>query len=333
MNLTSLYHSDIPFFLQEFSLTPPMDRLKGIGMDCGCEYTNFPAYRHSINSSRYEHSICTALIIWHFTSDIAQTIAGLFHDISTPVFSHTIDFLNKDHLAQESTEHGTQEIICQSQQIQTLLNKYKIPSNNVCNYHLYPIADNASPRLSADRLEYTLRKFVCLGIKTTDELSAIYSDLVVDKNEDDEDEIMFSDCETAIDFSLASLINSRNDISDEDRFAMQFLADLLETALKKGILQFSDLYTTENYVINKLNQHSETALLWNKLRLFSEILKASEKPRDNHWFRIPAKKRYINPYVRSHGRADTLSESLKQEIQSYLDIDLNDWITAQGETT
>lgn len=333
MDLTSLYHSEIPSFLQEFLLTPPLERLKGIGMDCGCEYTNFPAYRHSINSSRFEHSLGTALILWHFTSDITQTIAGLFHDISTPVFSHTIDFLNKDYLSQESTEKGTQEIICQSQQIQTLLKKYKIPSNDVYNYHLYPIADNDSPRLSADRLEYTLRKFICFGTKTPYELSAFYSDLVVDKNEADENEIMFSNPDTAIDFSLASLMNSRNDISDEDRFAMQFLANLLETALKKGILISSDLYTTENYVINKLSQHNETAQLWNEFRLFSKIIKTPENPCDNHWFCVPAKKRYINPYVRFLGRTSTLSDTLRQEIQSYLNTDLNNWITAQGETT
>lgn len=328
MDLTSLYHSEIPSFLQEFSLTPPMERLKGIGMDCGCEYTNFPAYRHSINSSRFEHSLGTALIIWHFTSDVTQTIAGLFHDISTPVFSHTIDFLNKDYLLQESTENGTQEIICQCQQIQALFEKYKILSSNVCNYHLYPIADNKSPRLSADRLEYTLRKFICFGTKTFDELSTFYSDLVVGKNEANENEIMFTNCETAIDFSFASLINSRNDISDEDRFAMQFLANVLETALKKGILLPSDLYTTEEYVIYKLNQQIEMAKLWKKFCLFSKILKTSEPPSDQRWFQIPAKKRYINPYVRSLGRAAALSESLNQEIQRYLNIDMNVWLTA-----
>ena len=112
---------------------------------------NIPPPRHIgivLIPSRYEHSICTALIIWHFTSDIAQTIAGLFHDISTNVFSHTIDFLNKDHLAQESTEHGTCGNYLSISTDTNALNKYKIPSNNVCNYHLYPIADNASPRLS-----------------------------------------------------------------------------------------------------------------------------------------------------------------------------------------
>ncbi|MFR5131592.1 MAG: hypothetical protein ACLTDP_02610 [Terrisporobacter sp.] len=44
-----------------------------------------------------------ALIIWHFTKDIKQSIAGLLHDISSPAFAHVIDFLNGDHENQEST--------------------------------------------------------------------------------------------------------------------------------------------------------------------------------------------------------------------------------------
>lgn len=329
MDLLNLYHTEIPSFLREMSLTDPMLRLRGIGMDCGCEYTNFPAYRNTINTSRYEHSIGTALIIWHFTSDMIQTAAGLFHDISNPVFSHTIDFLHKDYLNQESTEDGTLEIISQSQQIQSLLRKYGIPSNKVCNYHLYPIADNDSPRLSADRLEYTMRNFFRFGLKTPDGLLDLYSDIVVGKNEEDEDELMFSTAHSGIEFSIAALANSRIYISDEDRFAMQFLAYLLETALEREILQPSDLHTTERQVIYKLKQQKETAALWNEFCSFSETLKVSGNPSAPYCFRIPAKKRYINPYIRSSGRAADLSESLNKEIQRFLEIRFDDWITAQ----
>ena len=48
MLLNQIYHSEIPLFLREFSATDALLRLKSIGMDCGCEYTNFPAYKHSI---------------------------------------------------------------------------------------------------------------------------------------------------------------------------------------------------------------------------------------------------------------------------------------------
>ena len=61
--------------------------------------------------SNLEHSIGVALIVWNFTKDKKQTLAGLFHDISTPVFKHCIDFLNGDYETQESTEELTTYMI------------------------------------------------------------------------------------------------------------------------------------------------------------------------------------------------------------------------------
>ena len=39
--LWSIYHYEIPEFLCEFAAVPPMQRLKAVGMNCGCEYTSF----------------------------------------------------------------------------------------------------------------------------------------------------------------------------------------------------------------------------------------------------------------------------------------------------
>ena len=59
--------------------------------------------------------------VWNFTGDIKQAAAGLFHDIATPVFAHTIDFMNDDHMKQESTESRTRAIIENSPEIRKLL--------------------------------------------------------------------------------------------------------------------------------------------------------------------------------------------------------------------
>lgn len=92
MRLWSVYHENIPEFITDFAAADAMLRLMDIGMNCGLEYTGFPVYKDCEPYSRYDHSIGAALIIWHFTRDMAQTIAGLLHDISTPVFAHVVDF-------------------------------------------------------------------------------------------------------------------------------------------------------------------------------------------------------------------------------------------------
>lgn len=139
-----------------------------------------------------------------------------------------------------------------------LLKKYAISLEEVCNYHIYPIADNNSPKLSADRLEYSFRKFRSFGLKSLNDIISYYSDLIIGMNEDQENEIMFTSSELALDFSLCSLKNSINDVSDDDRFAMKFLANILHYALNREILTREDLYTTESQVISKLMSVQET---------------------------------------------------------------------------
>ena len=44
MNYHSIYRTEIPEFLKALCDTPPMLRLKKVGMNCGCEYTAFPRF-------------------------------------------------------------------------------------------------------------------------------------------------------------------------------------------------------------------------------------------------------------------------------------------------
>lgn len=86
---------EFPAFLIEYANVPEMQRLKGISMVSACEYTKLIPYKFF--HTRYEHSLGVALIVWHFTKDKKQAIAGLYHDIATPSFSHVVDYLHGDY--------------------------------------------------------------------------------------------------------------------------------------------------------------------------------------------------------------------------------------------
>ena len=112
---TDIYTASLPPELLAMAETPVMQRLLRVGMHCGCEYTVYPIYRDAVAPySRYTHSLGTAAIVWHFTHDLKQSIAGLLHDIATPAFAHVVDFLNGDHMRQESTESRTRMMIASS---------------------------------------------------------------------------------------------------------------------------------------------------------------------------------------------------------------------------
>lgn len=327
MNLLNIYNEDFPQFIEELINTPEFKRLDNIGMNCGCEYTSFPMLNNGKEYTRYVHSIGVALIVWHFTKDIKQSIAGLLHDISSPVFAHVVDFLNGDHETQESTEEKTEEIIENSVEIQNVLKKYNLTTKDVCDYHMYPIADNDSPLLSADRLEYTLGNAYYYNFKSIEQLKDIFNDLVVCKNEFNEDEISFSSLDKAIEFTYVSLSNSRVYTSHEDRFAMQYLADLLKEAINKNVITLDDLYKTESEVIQKLTNNNELKYKFDEFTKFSKVILRKEKPEEIYSINVPAKKRYINPQITCNKRVSDLSVELSNEINNYLNEDFNIWVS------
>ena len=324
-----LYHNEIPAAVGECIAAPCLKRLKAVGMNCGCEYTAFPRFAGLSPYSRFDHSVGVALIVWHFTHDEQQAVAGLLHDVATPVFAHVVDFLRGDYLVQESTEDGTRAIIEGDEALQRVLSAHGLVTDDVCDYHIYPIADNDSPKLSADRLEYTLGNLLNYRIRTIDEVKAFYADLSVGTNEDGAPELVFSDARLAEDFAFASLACSKIYVSDEDRYAMQMLSELLKDAIGLGVLTEADLYTTEPEVIAKLLRDERTAAAWNRYRAYHAMRRAAAPKGEGQWRRIAAKKRYIDPLIRGVGRVSAYSDAFRIARDAFLSDPQTDWIAGE----
>lgn len=315
MNLWPIYHDGLPDFIRDMAATAPMQRLKQIGMNCGCEYTSFERFAGLEPYSRFDHSIGCALIVWYFTKDRRQSTAALLHDIATPVFAHVIDFLNGDHERQEYTELATGQKIEESDELRNVLVRYGLTVDDVADYHRYPVADNDTPRLSSDRLEYSLGNIVNYRIAPKEEATLWYSRLKVGKNEVGSDELMFTDASAALAFAQAALKASRIYVADEDRFAMQMLAELLNRHINRKVLSVEDLYTTEPEVIGLLNRDAEASADWRRFCAYRRMVPAGSRPQARI---IPAKKRYVNPYIENKGRLSEVSATFAQALDSFL---------------
>ena len=326
----SLYHPEIPEFLCRLAETPPMARLRQVGMNCGCEYTSFPHFAGWAPYSRFDHSVGVGLIVWHFTGDLRQSAAGLLHDAATPAFAHVVDFLHGDHLHQESTEARTAELIETSPELQALLKEYGLPTEDVADYHRYPIADNDSPQLSADRLEYTLGDLRCYGFAGADALRVFYEDLTVWRDESGRPELAFRTRETACAFTEASLQTAQVYVADEDRFAMEALAALLRDTLDRGGLTPADLMGTEPAVIAKLQADTVSGPAWDRFRRFHTIRTAAgERPEGGFWVRVNAKRRWIDPLAVGRGRVSAWSPAFREALTSFLSLDFSRWLSAE----
>lgn len=324
--LWSVYHPDIPPFLRSLVQTPPMQRLREVGMNCGCEYTSFPRFQNLQPYSRFDHSLGVGLIVWHFTGSEAQAAAGLLHDVATPVFAHVVDFLHGDHLRQESTEVRTAELIASSAELQAILADLHLCTEDVADHHLYPIADNDTPRLSADRLEYTLGNLLNYGLCSAEQLRSFYEDLIVDVNEDGLPELTFRTPETASAFTRAALQTARIYIADEDRFAMEMLARLLKTALQRSVLSSEDLYATERQCIQKLLADQVCGSLWQQFRAFDRISRASSPPASGNWVQVPAKLRCIDPLAQGKGRVSAWDAETALLLSEFQQTRFDYWV-------
>ena len=328
---------DYPEFLNDYIETPRMQKQSKISVSCGTYYSKM--FNIDTWYSSLDHSIAVALIIWHFTHDKKQTLSGLFHDISTPAFKHCIDFMNGDRENQESTEDLTKEMIINSKEIMNLLKRDNINIDEIADYHIYPIADNDTPKLSADRLEYTLSNGlgVIKKIWSIDEVKEIYNNLIIEKNEDGIDEMCFKDKELAEKFVRIMSKLSILYMDEKRRFAMQFLADTMKIMSEKNIISVEDLYELSEEEVIKIIENCEEDNISNCFNIWKngDKVKTSNKNIPNKYcININAKKRYINPLVKtknnnvriseiSQESKDNINKCLNYSFDKYLYMDFN----------
>ena len=312
MDLWKNYDGRIPDIISRLSGIPEMIRLQRVGMNCGCEYTAFPLFRSMKERyTRYDHSMGAAMIVWRFTHSEAQTLAAAFHDIATPCFAHVVDFMAGDHMKQESTESRTRRTIEESEGIGRMLQDTGLSVDDVADYHRYPVADNETPKLSADRLEYTLGNLMNFGRRSEKQISAYLADLKIGTNEEGAPELVFQHAETAADFAFGALEMGRIYVSDEDRFAMETLAGILKEAVSVGVITTADLWTTETRVIAKLKQDPYFSDRWNHFCGYCRIRRGTGTV-------IHAKKRYIDPLSENGGRVTEFRSDFREMARAFL---------------
>lgn len=320
----SILSPEFPEWLNEYINTNELLRLNYISTTCGTIYSDL--FDNNFSFSTLDHSVAVALIVWNFTHDKKQTLSGLFHDIATPTFKHCVDFLNGDYMIQESTEDMTTEIIKNSDKIMKLLNKDNIKISDVDNYHLYPIADNDTPKLSADRLEYSLSNALFhYKLLDIDEIKEIYKDICIQRNEEHELELGFQKEENAIKFveftSKLSIIYRE----DRTRYSMQLLADILKRLNNDKKISKKDLYKLKEEQVIKIIEESKYSKIFNTWKKALKIKTSKEEPKNVYYVHQGAKIRYINPLYNGK-RISECSKKAKKMIEENLSYDMNNYV-------
>lgn len=315
---------DFPDWLNEYIDTKELLFQKNISVTCGTIYSTL--FESKFFFSSLDHSVAVALIIWHFTHDKKQTLSGLFHDIATPAFKHCIDFLNGDYMTQESTEDLTTKILKNSPEIMALLKRDNIQISEVDNYHLYPIADNDTPKLSSDRLEYSLSNALfTYRLRTLDEIREIYHDIEIELNEENEIELGFKTKKIARAFvkltSQLSIIYREN----RTRFSMQFLADILKKLNEEKVISIDDLYHLKETEVIKIIENSKYKDVFKTWKNAKKIFISKTEPKDVYFVHHGAKVRYIDPLFKGT-RMSECCKIAKKMIDKNLSYNMDGYI-------
>lgn len=291
----SLYENNLPDFFDRYLDTPSLNRLKNIDYFCGMKYASKNIYNFKEDISRYDHSLTVALLTWLLTNNKIKTLASLYHDVSTPCFSHVIDYMNKDYELQESTEEFTGNIIMSDKSLIEYLKEDNIDPTTIIDFKKYSIVDNKRPKMCVDRLD----GIILTGISWTrdidkETINDIMHNIYLTTNEYNEEEIAFHDINVA-----KSVYNINKTIdeychSTEDNYMMELLARITNYAIEKDIIKYEDLYKlTEEKIISILENCYDDEIQ-DLLHDFKHIKKESIPKTEINNLKI----RSINPLVR-----------------------------------
>ncbi len=327
---------EFPPFLKKYLDLKILARLKGIGLLCGTDWT--PLFHNRFYYSRYDHSLNCALIVWNWTRDKKKTLSALFHDVSTPAFSHVIDFKNGDALTQESTEDKNAAMILADKDLAAALAQDGLSANDVCDYHKFSICDNEVPQLSADRLEYMFPSGAALeGWFSLRAVKRFYGDLFVAKDERGRDEFSFKTKKNALDYFRCILKIGYFLQRNKDKIAMELMARVVDAAIKCGALREEELWLlSEREIIQRWDallrgtedeekNHSQDQKLaapssqkTDFLRLYKTYrtmkkVRGSAAPLDGYFcVQLAVKRRWINPLVGSRRICDVSPRAQKE---------------------
>lgn len=260
--ITLLGYPNIPEFLNKYLTLSSLNRLKEVGYFCGMDYASSNIYNFKEYISRYMHSLSTSLLVYYLTKDKRCTLQALFHDISTPVFSHVIDYMNKDYIYQETTEEFTELILKSDKKLLEYLELDKIPLDNLVNFKSSTIVDSPRPKMCADRLDGIILNGA-YWTKTLNEkdIFNIIKSTELYINEESIPEIGFNN------ITAYNKVVETNDLtniemhSNYDNYMMELLANITRYLINKEYIKYEDLYfLTENKIFKLINNIEDNEL-------------------------------------------------------------------------
>ena len=271
-----------PEWLNKYLDLDILTRLQDISVLCGMEYASYDIYKFAFSVSRYEHSLNVAMITWNLTHDKNATLGALFHDASSPVFSHCVDYMNGDYVNQESTEDKTEEVLRGCPKLIQYLNQDGVLLEDIIDFKQYSVVDLPRPCMCADRLDNTIGVGMSWAKNLNyEQAEKILRNTCLSINENGYYEISFNDTETA------ELVSKTNDEinklthTNSDTYMMLLVAKIIKKLMLLNLVSYDDLFKLkERDIIDILEDNCdidiELSQLYNEFKTIKKAPKIEQ---------------------------------------------------------
>lgn len=250
--------------------------------------------------SRFDHSIGAMLLVRRLGAPIKEQVAALLHDVSHTAFSHVIDFVFDDHSGQSYHEEKMEEVVAKSD-IPEILALHEIDWHEFLDETKFPLLEQPSPALCADRLDYFLRDLKFLRLASGAEVRAALDSLEVV-----EGRIAVSDPDVARWLAYSFIEADRASWSNFREVGLyQLTAEAIKIATQSGLINEADLWDSDESLWGKLRSAKQPEVK----ALVDRITPGTRFIWDEHHpaFRVATKVRSIDPTVATGRSAVPLS--------------------------
>ena len=277
---------------------PTLRRLRGVD-----QFGYLPAYAAAPvggfpggNLSRFEHSVGVFLLLRKYDAPLKEQIAGLLHDVSHTVFSHSTDYALRDgeDAAKQDHQDNVLDAFVNNSDIPVILSKYGLDVDYILDDKNFPLKEKNLPDLCADRIDYFLRDGLASGAMEQDMADDFLNHLHAENN------VWFFENFRTAKKCTELFFKLNNEFYAAFGAARMFAAvgDCLKYAMERGYLAKSDLFTTDDAVVEKIKNHLDGD---EKLKLFfarmNNEIGAINNPAD-YDRRVLCKSRAVDPFFR-----------------------------------
>ena len=304
---------EYPSFIDKYLNVKTLKRLKYITQFCGCDYTKI--YNTRFLFTRFDHSLVVAHMVWHFTHDKKATIIALLHDVGTPCFAHTIDFVLGDYLEQESSEVNIIDLINKDEELKKYLKEDNVSIDDLSDLSKYPILENKSPKLCCDRLDGVLHTcYIWIQTHELEDIKEVFNDLIVLENEQGIPEIGFQNKNIALRFVKMTSIYALELQSNRSKYVTQYISETIKKAFNDKLLIIDDLYKKKEIDIVKLLEKNIDS--WNDFSNSTHVIGTNNKPY-SYYVSLETKKRNVIPLVKISDGNIRINKILKEASRIY----------------